>query len=213
MTIQILSSQIATLAPKALASYLAAFGVAQAAFDKHGISANALRVAHFMAQVLHESGALGLEYENLSYSAERLPVVWPSRFKPKGPLDPAQYARNPEALANEVYGGRMNNTAAGDGFRYRGRGLLQLTGKDSYAQATTMVRQFTPDSADFVADPDQVVSTLWCVEVAAAIWDAKACNALADQDNIEAITKKINGGTVGLPERQQWLVRTKAVWP
>jgi putative chitinase len=212
MSIQINWAQIASLAPKALPAYQQAFMNAQIAFDRHGISANPLRVAHFMAQILHECGALTIQFENLNYSAARLVAVWPSRFKPKGALDPVQYAKNPQALANQVYGGRMNNTAPGDGYKYRGRGLLQLTGKDSYAEATSIVRKTNPACPDFVADPDQVVNSLWCVEVAAAEWDAKGCNALADQDNIQGVTLKINGGTIGLSDRVAWLARCKTVW-
>ena len=75
---------------------------------------------------------LAIQVENLNYSAERLPKVWPSRFKPTGPLDPLAFAHNPQRLANEVYAGRMGNIGPNDGFTYRGRGLLQLTGKTSY---------------------------------------------------------------------------------
>ncbi len=90
------------------------------------------RAAYFLAQVSVESAALSRLEEDLSYSAERLCVVWPSRFKTLSAAQP--YARNPEALANRVYSGRMGNTAADDGWRYRGRGLKQLTGKSNYAE-------------------------------------------------------------------------------
>lgn len=102
-----------------------------AALDRWGIDTPA-RVAHFLAQVGVESGGLARVEENLSYSAERLMTVWPSRFKT---LAAAQaYARNPEALANKVYGGRMGSTQPGDGWRYRGRGLKQLTGRNNYKE-------------------------------------------------------------------------------
>ena len=212
MSIQVAWSQILGLAPKALPAYQQAFAYAQAALDRHGISANALRVAHFMAQVLHESSALTLQSENLNYSAARLVAVWPSRFKPIGALDPAQYAKNPQALANQVYGGRMGNNLPGDGYKFRGRGLLQLTGKNNYVEATNNVRKFNPACPDFANDPDQLMDALWCVEVAAAKWDVNACNPLADQDNIQAVTLKINGGTIGLSDRSLWLARCKTVW-
>jgi putative chitinase len=212
MSIQVSWVQIVSLAPKALPAYQQAFASAQAALDRHGISSNALRVAHFMAQVLHESGGLTLQSENLNYSAARLVAVWPSRFKPIGVLDPAQYAKKPQALANQVYGGRMGNNAEGDGYKYRGRGLLQLTGKDNYFEATKNVRKAIPNSPDFTVDPDLLINSLWCVEVAAAKWEATACNPLADQDNIQAVTLKINGGTIGLQDRSLWLARCKTVW-
>ena len=213
MSIQITPGQIAALAPSARSSYREAFANGQEVLDRFGISATPLRVAHFMAQMLHESGALTIQFENLNYSAQRLPVVWPSRFMPKGPLDPAAYAHNPEKLANEVYGGRMGNSAPGDGFRYRGRGLLQLTGKDSYAEATRILRQTNAKAPDFTADPDAVITAAWCLEVAASEWFSKGCNEPADHDAVKIVTKRINGGLIGLSERIEWTRRTKFVWP
>jgi putative chitinase len=162
--------------------------------------------------MLHESGALTIQFENLNYSAERLPKVWPKRFQPIGPLDPVAFAHNPEKLANEVYGGRMGNVSPGEGFKYRGRGLLQLTGKDSYLEATTILRQSFPDAPDFTSEPDAVISAEWCLKVAAAEWLSKGCNERADQDAINAITKAINGGLIGLADRIEWTKRTKFIW-
>jgi putative chitinase len=141
-----------------------------------------------------------------------LPKVWPKRFQPTGPLDPAAYAHDQQKLANEVYGGRMGNVAPDDGFRYRGRGLLQLTGKDSYAQATMILRKTFPDAPDFTVEPDAVISSDWCLKVAAAEWFSKGCNELADNDSINAITRAINGGLIGLAERIEWAKRTKFIW-
>ncbi|HEY9105859.1 MAG TPA: lytic enzyme, partial [Roseateles sp.] len=182
------------LAPNARSSYREAAGTAQAVLDRHGITQNKLRLAHFLAQVMHESGALTVQTENLNYSAPRLPVVWPKRFRPVGPLDPQDFANNPERLANEVYGGRMGNNQPGDGFLYRGRGLLQLTGRDSYREATGIVRGFNADSPDFEVEPDLCFSAMWAVPIAAAEWEAKGCNVLADGDQITMVTQRINGG-------------------
>ncbi|MBL8397700.1 MAG: glycoside hydrolase family 19 protein [Candidatus Accumulibacter sp.] len=212
MPVKITLDHLAHLAPNARSSYREAFRNGQPLLDECQISANPLRVAHFMAQILHESGGLAIQFENLNYSAARLPKVWPSRFQPKGPLNPAAYANNPRKLANEVYGGRMGNTGADDGFTYRGRGLLQLTGKDSYRQATTILRQSHPEAPDFVAFPDEVIGTAWCLAIAAAEWLAKGCNTLADQDDLRKVTRAINGGQIGLAERGDWLLRCKAVW-
>ncbi len=212
MPILVTLDQITQLTPSARSSYREAFAAGQSVLDQFAISANPLRVAHFMAQVLHESGGFTIQFENLNYSAERLPKVWPRRFQPTGPLDPAAYAHNPEKLANEVYGGRMGNLAPNDGFTYRGRGLMQLTGKESYAQATTILRKSFPEAPDFAMDPDAVISSVWCLRVAAAEWDAKGCNALADSDAINSITKAINGGLIGLAERVEWAKRAKFVW-
>lgn len=205
-------SQILLLAPNARSSYREAFQNGQGILDQAKISATPLRLAHFMAQILHESGGLSVQFENLNYSALRLPKVWPSRFKPKGPLNPADYANNPQKLANEVYGGRMGNSAPNDGFTYRGRGLLQLTGKASYQEATTILRRTDPAAPDFAANPDEVISAKWCLAIAASEWVAKNCNAFADQDDIRKVTRAINGGLIGLAERTEWLRRTRAVW-
>ena len=212
MPVTVSLSQILHLAPNARSSYQQAFQSGQAVLNRYDISKNPLRVAHFMAQILHESGGLAILFENLNYSAQRLPKVWPSRFKPKGPLAPEDYANNPRKLANEVYGHRMGNTAADDGFTYRGRGLLQLTGKDSYQEATDILRKDDAAAADFVAAPDEVIGPRWCLPVAAAEWASKGCNALADQDDIKKVTRAINGGLIGLAERTEWTHRTKAVW-
>jgi putative chitinase len=204
--------QILHLAPNARSSYREAFQNGQPLLDQFNISDTPLRLAHFMAQVLHESDGLANQIESLNYSAERLPKVWPSRFKPTGPLDPADFAHNQQKLGNEVYGGRMGNTGPNDGFTYRGRGLLQLTGKDSYQEATTTLRAQNPAAPDFVATPDDVFGAEWCVAIAAAEWASKGCNGLADQDDIKKVTKAINGGLIGLSDRTEWLRLTKAVW-
>ncbi len=212
MPFSVTLSQLLLLAPSARSSYRDAFQQGQAVLDRSGITASGLRLAHFMAQVLHESGGLMIQFENLNYSAERLPKVWPSRFKPIGPLDPLRYAHNPQKLANEVYGGRMGNTAPNSGFTYRGRGLLQITGHDSYRDVTARLRRVDPAAPDFVATPDEVISARWSLEVAAVEWAARGCNACADLDNLRKVTRAVNGGLVGLADRGEWLKRTKAVW-
>lgn len=212
MPVLVTMDQVSKLAPSARSSYREALQNGQAVLDGSGISASPLRVAHFMAQILHESGGLAIQFENLNYSSERLPKVWPSRFQPKGQLDPAEYAHNPQKLANEVYAGRMGNAAPDDGFTYRGRGLLQLTGRDSYQEATHLVRKDFPAAPDFVATPDEVISAQWCLAIAAAEWVSKGCNSLADQDDIRKVTRAINGGLIGLAERIEWAKSTKAIW-
>jgi putative chitinase len=212
MSVTITLDEIRGLAPNTRSSYREAFQNGQPVLDECGITETTLRVAHFMAQVLHESGGLTRQIESLNYSAQRLPQVWPSRFKPTGPLDPATFAHNQQKLGNQVYGGRMGNTGPNDGFTYRGRGLLQLTGKESYESATTTVRALNPTAPDFVAAPDAMFSAQWCLVVAAAEWAAKGCNALADEDDIRKVTRRINGGLIGLRDRTEWLRLTRAVW-
>jgi putative chitinase len=212
MPITVSIDQVQGLAPAIRPGYRAAFAAGQAVLDRYLISATPLRVAHFVAQTLHESAAYTREFENLNYCAERLAVVWPARFGPCGPLDPELYAHNPQLLANAVYGGRMGNVDPGDGYLYRGRGLLQLTGRAGYAAATVQVRQGQRDAPDFVRDPDAVCAPAWCLQVAAAVWAAKNCNALADDDDVAALTVRLNGGTVGLGEREELTRRTREVW-
>jgi putative chitinase len=212
MATPITLNQIRRLAPNARSSYRQAFESGPTLLEQAGITASPLRVAHFMAQVLHESTGLSRQIESLNYSAERLPKVWPLRFKPKGLLDPAAFAHNQEKLGNEVYGGRMGNDQPGDGFKFRGRGLLQLTGKDSYRSATTTLRSQNPAAPDFVVAPDEVFSAQWCLAIAASEWSARGCNPLADQDNIQRVTRAINGGLIGLSDRMEWLRLAKAVW-
>jgi putative chitinase len=213
MTMTISKANIQSLAPSARSSYRTGFDQSGPVLAAFGISDNALRMAHFMAQVLHESGGLTAQFENLNYSAQRLPVVWPTRFEPGGPLDPAQYAHNPEKLADAVYGGRMGNTAPGDGYLYRGRGLIQITGKSEYSAITEILRKKFPTTApDLVATPDAAISEDWGVAVAASVWEQKGCNPLADQDAIKTITFRINGGYAGLALREEWLLKTKAIW-
>jgi putative chitinase len=212
MAVTVTLDQISQLAPNARSTYREAFQNGQVVLDRCAISDSPLRIAHFMAQVLHESGGLTRQFENLNYSPERLPQVWPRRFRPKGPLDPAGFSHNPQTLANQVYGGRMGNVGPNDGFTYRGRGLLQLTGRESYQAATNALRSEFPDAPDFIANPDAVISAQWCLVIAAAEWTAKGCNAMADRDDIKAITRVINGGQIGLAERMEWAKRTKAIW-
>ena len=212
MSVTITLDDIRGLAPNARSSYREAFQNGQPVLDQCGITASPLRVVHFMAQVLHESGGLTRQIESLNYSPQRLPQVWPSRFKPIGPLNPAEFAHNEQKLGNQVYGGRMGNSGPNDGFTYRGRGLLQLTGKGSYESATRAARAQDPTAPDFVASPDAVFSARWCLVVAAAEWAAKGCNALADEDDIRKVTRRINGGQIGLRDRTEWLRLTRAVW-
>jgi putative chitinase len=235
VAVHVTIEQLVRLAPQMRPGYREAFHTVQDVLDRWAISASPLRVAHFLAQVLHESQALTVEYENLSYSARRLAEVWPTRFRPRGPLDPAAYARNPRRLANLVYGGRMGNRNPDDGYTYRGRGLLQLTGRASYELVTSMLRAAAvpalsgaappvpllavplptvplPAVPDFVARPDAVLDPQWSLEVAAALWCDKGCNELADANQLDELTRRINGAGTGLAERGEWCRCTGKIW-
>lgn len=166
--------------------------VINAALVKYDISTPSRR-AGFLAQISHESARLTALSENLYYSAARIAAVWPSRFANAAAAQ--RVAAHPELLANEVYGGRMGNTAPGDGFKYRGRGLKQLTGKINYS-AYAMATGF-----DVVSTPDLLLQPYYAADSAGWYWSTHGCNALADASKWQAITKAVNGGLVGYAER------------
>jgi len=159
--------------------------------DTHNID-TILRASHFFGQVMHETQKFRSSEENLNYTAERILAVWPNRFSG---IDEARlYARNPEALANKVYGGRMGNIRTGDGWLYRGRGDIQLTGADNYFRFFGWMRL----SID--TDP-ALVATKYSAGAAVWYWTVHGLNQFAAADQHETITKRINGGTNGLRER------------
>ena len=170
----------------------------------HGINTH-LRCAHFLAQVLHESSRLSRIRENLNYSKTGLRKTFPRYFSEP---EAADYARQPERIANRVYANRLGNgnEASGDGWRYRGRGLIQLTGKDNYQSFSDWVGD------DVVTDPDKVATT-YAVACAVFFWERNGLNALADADDVNAVTKRINGGYNGLQDRVELTELAKAVLP
>lgn len=161
----------------------------------------ALQQSHFLGQLAHESAQFRVLIENLNYSAEALLRTWPSRFTA---TTAAQYARQPERIANRVYASRMGNgdEASGDGWRYRGRGLIQLTGRENYsAYSRALYRDTRIVSApERVAEPaDAALSAGW-------YWSTRGINAMADRDDVAAVTRAINGGLHGYDDR---LARTR----
>ena len=194
---------ISRLAPHATSVYLKGFApeLAEPAFVRGGITSRLL-LAHFLAQILHETGGLAVSEENLSYSATRLCEVWPSRFPTEGAAE--EFVRAPEKLGEKVYGGRMGNNEAGDGFKYRGRGLLQITGKEAYARIGKEL------GADLVGAPEKVLAPENVVAVAALEYAGLGANEPAARDDIVGVTRRVNGGLIGLPSRRQWLIKTKA---
>lgn len=154
-----------------------------------------LRQASFIGQAGHESGNFTKLSEGLSYSAERLMVIWPKRFPN---MEIAQkYARNPRALANNVYANRMGNRdeASGDGFRFAGAGLFQLTGHSNFYHAGQALGE------DFVMQPELVKTPRFAALTAGWFWDTHKLNKFADIRDFTMMTKKINGGTIGLNDR------------
>ncbi len=174
-----------------------------AAMTLHAID-SAQRIAHFLAQLMHESGCLRLSVENLNYSAAGLLKIFPRYFCT--PAEAQSYARKPERIASRVYGARMGNgpEASGEGYRYRGRGLIQLTGKDNYRAFARWCGE------DVVTDPDRVGNDL-AVHSAVFFWQRNDLNALADIDDLSAITRRINGGLNGFADRRELLEKARHV--
>lgn len=170
----------------------------------HGITTR-VRLCHFMAQVSHECGGGTIAEENLYYSAARMTQVWPSRFRTVAAAQP--YAQNGRALANKVYNGRMGNRpGTDDGWNYRGRGLIQITGRDGYAQVGKIA------GLDLVSNPSLANEPANLLPVAAAFWTWKGINKRATDTSDAALiacTKIINGGTNGLADRRSWFAKWK----
>jgi putative chitinase len=162
------------------------------ALKKYALDSNR-RIAAFIGQCQHESGNFKFVKENLNYSAESLMKTWPSRFPD---LDTAnQYAHNQEKIANKVYAGRMGNTEDGDGFKYIGRGVIQITGKDNYKNCGEALGLDLLDNPDLISEPNgAVLSAGW-------FWNKHGLNILADAQDYTNMTKRINGGILGLDDR------------
>ena len=171
------------------------------------------RIAGFLSQCAHESGGFERLQENLNYSADGMAGIWPKRFAVLGPdkkplkkdgkNQPNKFAlalhRKPEMIANVVYSGRMGNgpTESGEGWLYRGRGLKQLTGKDNHRACSAGL------GVDLVANPDLLLEPVYAARSAAWFWSTNKCNAFADAGDIEGLTKRINGGLIGIDDRKK----------
>ena len=173
-------------------------------FDRFDIS-NPFRQAAFIGQAAHESGNFKMLVENLNYRAETLMKVWPKRFPT---LEFAkQYERDPKKIANSVYANRMGNRdeASGDGFRFRGRGLFQTTGHAGYYHAGQALGE------DFVMQPDLVATPQYAALTAGFFWSTHKLNQYADSRDYKMMTKKINGGFIGLADREKHINHALAV--
>ena len=162
-------------------------------FERFNIN-TARRQAAFIGQCSHECGNFRVLEENLNYRAETLQKLWPKRF------DAAKAqacARNPKLIANTVYSNRMGNRdeSSGDGYRFRGRGCIQLTGSANYFHAGQAL------GVDLIMEPELVATPKYAALTAGWFWDTHRCNELADAMNWTGLTKKINGGTIGLQDR------------
>jgi len=169
-------------------------------FERYGLTTK-LRIAHFMAQIEHESGLKPIS-ENLNYSAQGLMQTFSKYFNTSESLS---YARKPEKIANRVYANRMGNgnEASGEGWKYRGRGFLQITGKINYHQLAN------DTDLDCLKNPDLLLEETNAMISALWFWNKSNLNALADKDDLKGITRKINGGYNGLEHRKELLLKYK----
>lgn len=165
-----------------------------------------LRMAAFVAQCAHESGQFKVVRENLNYSAEGLNKVFPKYFKNAG-RDANAFARQPEKIANVVYANRMGNgdIASGDGWKHRGRGLIQLTGKDNYTLFAKDVGMSVNDAIAYLETKEGAI------ESACWFWKKNGLNSLADAQDMKTLTKRINGGFNGLEDRMKYYEKALSV--
>ena len=174
-----------------------------AIMPKYGITTER-RVAHFVSQCAHESNNFRSLTENLNYSEKALNAVFGRYFGAPPKRNAAEYARNQEMIANYVYqdeyrskSGALGNTEEGDGWRFRGRGLKQLTGRNNYTAFAKSIDITAEEAAEYVAtEKGAVESACW-------FWDTNNLNDIADTDNVTLMTKRINGGNIGLADRKQ----------
>ena len=171
-------------------------------FAKYDIS-TPVRQACFIGQCAHESGNFKTLQENLNYSAEGLMKTWPSRFSTKEIAD--QYARQPAKIAGKVYNGRLGNTSEEEAAQYLGRGLIQLTGKENYANCGTAL------GIDLVGNPTLLIEPKYAALSAGWFWRKRGLNDLADASDIETMTKRINGGLIGLEDRKAKIAKTLSI--
>lgn len=187
--------QVRELVPKAIGGPDAWYDALAEALPQYDIN-TVERVAAFIAQCAHESGGFSVLEENLNYKAATLSKLWPQRFPP-GVAE--QYAGKAQMIANKTYGNRMGNgpEESGEGYKYRGRGILQLTGKDNYKACSQALFQ----DNTLLDDPDLLLDPYYAIHSACWFWSRNKLNQFADAGDLTTLTKRINGGTIGLEDR------------
>ena len=188
-----------------LESLLTGYGSSLVPAMDHYRIADPLEKAHFLAQVAHESGGFNHLTENLNYSAEGLHRTWPGRFPTIQAALPL--ANHPEAIANSVYADRLGNgaTSTGDGWRFKGRGFIQTTGRANYTAASVVLfgDKRLLDTPELLEHPTDAANA------ACIYWNTRHLVIPARHDDLEGVTRGVNGGLVGLEQRRAWLVKFK----
>jgi len=211
MTIHIIDV-VTRISRNAHNNYLEALRQGEALFETHGIT-TPLRRAHFLAQTLHETGGFTILRENMNYSASRLVEIFGVNRHSAAvtALEAERLARQPKAIAERVYGlgnprkaRELGNTQPGDGFRYRGNGVLQTTGRGNHHRMGTLC------GVDFEENPDLVIDPEYALKPALHEWTENELNVFADKNDIRTITRRINGGFMGIDGREAWFNK---VWP
>lgn len=204
---------VKNVAPHALGNYLEALQLGGSLLEEHGIT-TPLRQAHFLAQALHETGGFTILRENMNYSAPRLLEVFGVNRHSAAvtPAEADRLARRPEAIAERVYGlgnprkaPELGNIQPGDGYRYRGNGVLQMTGRGNHR------RMGMACGVDFESNPDLAILSEHALKPALHEWTGHHLNLYADRNDIRTITKRINGAFIGLPEREGWFNKIWAI--
>jgi putative chitinase len=197
------ADRLRELCPQPITGSLEALATA---LDEHAESVGVntlLRRAHFAGQMAHESGGFRRFVESLNYSATRIAEVWP-RLATRA----HELANNPEALGNAAYCDRMGNgdEASGEGYRFRGRGLTMITGKSNYVAAGSAL------NIDLITHPQRAAEPGDAARIALWFWGSRHCNAPADDDDVEMVTRRINGGIIGLDDRKRLTAAAKRIF-
>lgn len=194
--------QLTKIAPKLPLSY----EVVKNGLDKYEIN-TVPRIAGFFSQLAHESCDFTRKIENLNYSAQGLMKTWPNHFKTIEVAN--EYARKPEKIANKVYGNHKylgnNGEASGDGYKFRGRGYVQLTGRANYTEFSKAIEKDLEETIKYLETDEGAL------EAALFFWKKAKCNSFCDKEDIKGLTKSINGGFNGLEDRQAKYSKYKAI--
>jgi putative chitinase len=216
-TVKVTAAELGRFAPKAKPEYRDhLIAHLDTTLEPFGINRRGLRLSHFMAQIGHECGLFTIKRESMAYTtvARILEIFGVGNHSAKvTPAEAPGLVRQPKKLAERVYGlgnpkmaRDLGNTEVGDGFKFRGAGFLQITGRDSYTRHGRAIGVDLTADSDLAAEPENSLR-LACEE-----WKEKGANKLADDDDLRALTKAINGGVNGLPDRRRLLAAAKAIW-